>query len=95
MCENGKRVCKRHERRLSSLRSRGVQRVFLVLCDKPRDPCCAIARHIWPIEEAPDLSQLDCPWASAPSDQPWEGCEYFPYFGALVVQTSQARQIAS
>ena len=88
MCDNGKAVRERHERRLSSLRARGIERVFLVVCSKPQDSCCAIAKRIWPIEEAPEFPPGDCAWASAPSDQPWEGCDFFPYFGTLVLQTA-------
>jgi len=70
------------------LRARGVQRVFLVLCERPQDSCCAIAKHIWPIGDAPDFPHWECAWASAPADALWEGCEYFPYFGALLLQTA-------
>ncbi len=88
MCENGESVRARHRERLSLLRTRGVQQVFLVACNNPQASCRAVASRIWPIEEAPELPQGECPLAANSADQAWEGCEYFPYFGALVLQAA-------
>ncbi len=86
MCENAELARKRHRERLNLLRTRGVEQVFLVACSRPKPSCRAIARRIWPIEDAPELPWDECPLVVAPSDQPWDGCEYFPYFGALAPQ---------
>jgi hypothetical protein len=73
-----------HGRQLASYKRRGVKRVFLLVCDQPREECRAAARRVWPVHDAPDLPTTECPLAERAADGPWEGCLYAPYFGALV-----------
>jgi len=86
MSFNANSIREIHVRRLASLRRRGVRQVFLIVCDSPGEECRRVAKTIWPIDDVPEFPTAECGWSPATPDGPWDGCEYMPYFCALLAR---------
>jgi len=84
MSDRSEQLRQVNREQLASYRRQGVERVFLLVCDRPQEECRAVARRLWTVADAAQLPMAHCPLVEDAANGTWHGCLYAPHFGALI-----------